>query len=66
MKKLTIEDVRNYLLTNDINNDCTLLSSVYINSHEPLKFRCNQCGKEFERSFTNVKRNQKYSCARCS
>lgn len=66
MKKFTIEDVRNYLLINDTNQDCTLLSTEYVNSHAALKFRCNQCGKEFERSFSNLKRNEKFSCARCS
>lgn len=66
MKKQTIEDVINYLAVNDTEQQCTLLSVEYINSKAPLKFRCNQCGKEFERSFTNVKRNAKYTCARCS
>jgi predicted RNA-binding Zn-ribbon protein involved in translation (DUF1610 family) len=68
MKKLTFEDLKNYLLINDPNETCTLLSTKeeYIDSKTPLKFRCNQCGKEFERSFGNLRRNEKFTCARCS
>lgn len=66
MKSFTINDVREFLKTHDINQDCTLLSNSYINSNTPLQFRCNCCGEIFERTFTSVKRNAKYSCARCS
>lgn len=66
MKKFTIEDVQAYLNEHDTNHGCTLLSNEYINSKEKLKFKCNVCGKTFERTFADVRRNEKYSCRVCS
>lgn len=66
MKKFTIQDVQTYLDINDVNKDCILLSDSYVNSHTKLLFRCNKCGENFERSFSDVKRNEKFTCARCS
>lgn len=66
MRNYTINDVREFLITHDTNQDCTLLSDSYVNSRTPLQFLCNCCGKEFQRTFSQVKRNAKYSCARCS
>jgi len=43
MKKFTLEDVKQYLKENDINNECELLSDSYIDSKSPLKFKCNKC-----------------------
>lgn len=66
MKKFTIEDVRNYLKEKDTGNTCTLLSTEYKDAKTPLHFRCNKCKEEFTRSFTNVRRNNNFTCARCS
>ena len=33
---LTIEDIKNFIKENDINNDCTLLSIFYENNTTPL------------------------------
>lgn len=66
MKKFTIEDVKAYLAEKDLNHDCVLLSTEYVDSKTPLLFKCNKCDEEFTRSFSNVRRNEKFTCARCS
>ena len=66
MKKFTLEDVKQYLKENDINNECELLSDSYIDSKSPLKFKCNKCQEIFFRAYSSVKRNSHYYCSRCS
>lgn len=66
MKRFTYDDVVAYIKEHDINNTCQLLSTEYVGINEPLKFKCNICGEEFTRNFHNVRRNDKFSCARCS
>lgn len=61
-KKLTIEDVRQYVKEN---SECELLSTKYINARSKLIFKC-KCGKEFERSFDNFKRKKTTLCQSCS
>lgn len=62
--KLSLEDVKKFLKENDINHDCELLSTEYINASTSLRFKCNVCGKEFERDFNHVKRGR-FRCAQC-
>ncbi|WP_238948847.1 hypothetical protein [Clostridium sp. YIM B02569] len=61
-KKLTIEDVRQYVKEN---SECELLSYEYINARSKLRFKC-KCGKEFERTFDNFKRKKTTLCQSCS
>lgn len=63
-KKLTIENVQKYLNENDINHECTLLSTEYINSSTPLVLKCNLCGKIFERDFNHIRRGR-FKCPEC-
>lgn len=65
-KKYTIKDVQNYLEEKDINHICTLLSTTYTKESEKLELRCNICGETFQRSFSNIKRNEKFCCSRCA
>ena len=62
--KFTYEDVVDYIEKNDINNECTLLSTEYINSTTPLKLHCNICGNDFTRDFTHIKRGR-FRCEKC-
>lgn len=66
MKKFTFQDVQDYIQVHDIDHDCTLLSTEYINSKTKMLFRCNSCGKEYQRNFTDVKRNESFKCAVCA
>ena len=61
---LTLEDVKKFIEENDINKECTLLSTEYINNKTPLKFKCNVCGKEFTRDFAHVQRGR-FRCEIC-
>lgn len=63
-KKSTIQDVINFLQANDINNECELLSTEYVNSQTPLTLKCNLCGTTFQRNFTHIKRGR-FSCEKC-
>ena len=65
-KKLTIEDVKNYLIENDINNECTLISDTYINSSTKLDFQCNICGQNFQKDFSHLKSRGVFCCPTCS
>ena len=62
----SIEDVKSFLLINDVNNECTLLSDTYKNIRTPLKLQCNICGEEFERSFENIKTVKHFCCSKCA
>lgn len=62
--KLTIEDIQNYIKHNDLNHECLLLSTTYINSTTPLKFKCNICGDTFERDVNHLFR-KRFRCPRC-
>lgn len=68
MRKITFEEVQQYILENDINKDCTLLSTKeeYKNSRTKMLFICNCCGKTYKRNFTDVKRNSSFKCAVCA
>ena len=66
MKKFTIQDVKDYLLEHDKEHECELLSESYIDSKTKLDFKCNKCGRNFQRSFSNLKRNQHFYCSPCS
>ncbi len=62
----TIETVRNFLNKNDINHECTLLSSEYVNNSTPLHFRCNLCGEEFDRDYQHLIRDGgRFRCPQC-
>lgn len=63
-KKITIQDVKAYIDEN-ANGLCTLLSTEYITSKAPLRFRCNVCGEEYERSFSNTKIGR-FMCTKCA
>lgn len=60
----SIQKVKQFLKDNDIENQCTLLSTEYINSHSPLDFKCNLCGKKFKRNFQKVKLGR-FKCPDC-
>ena len=60
-----INDVKEYLLKNDLNNECELLSTEYINATTPLLFKCNLCGEVFERDFNHLRQNR-FRCIKCS
>lgn len=62
--KGSIEQVREYIAQNDINHECTLISTEYVNNSTPLKLICNVCGKEFERDFNHIKRGR-FRCSQC-
>lgn len=64
-KKCTITDVELFLTTHDIDRECTLLSDTYVNGKTPMKFRCNVCGEEFERSFEKIKLGR-FCCHSCA
>ena len=62
--KFTIQDVQNFINQNDINQECLLLSTEYINNSSPLKLRCNLCGRDFERDFAHIQRGR-FRCPEC-
>lgn len=61
---ITIQDVLEFIQLNDVNNECTLLSTNYINATTPLKLKCNICNEIFERDFAHIKRNR-FRCPKC-
>lgn len=63
-QRLTIEYVKNFIQQNDINHDCTLLSTDYQTTDTPLLLRCNICGKTFERDFHHIQRGR-FRCEKC-
>lgn len=63
--KLTLKDVQKFLDENDINKECTLLSSEYVNYSTPLEFICNLCGEKFKRDFAHIKRGR-FCCQKCA
>ena len=60
----TIDIVKQYIQKYDINNECILLSTEYINSRTPLQLKCNLCGKKFQRNFEHIKRGR-FCCEEC-
>lgn len=64
-KKLTIEEIQQFLSDTDINHNCTLISTEYKNSTTPLRFICNSCGQPFERDWAHLKRGR-FLCSSCS
>lgn len=60
-KKLTIEDVKNFIK----DSGCKLLSTEYKESKSPLKIQCS-CGKIFNRNFTTLKNAKRIMCKSCS
>lgn len=62
--KFSIKDVQEYLLKNDINHECQLISTNYVNSITKLDFICNICGEPFQRDFNHIKRNR-FRCEKC-
>lgn len=61
---ITLQDVQNYLNEYDINKECTLLSTEYVNSISPLLLHCNICGKDFSRDFSKIKQ-KRFCCPDC-
>lgn len=59
--KLTIELVREFV---ESNSKCELVSDIYLNSKQKLKFKCS-CGKIFETSFDTFKNAQQRQCSCC-
>lgn len=62
-RKKTLEEIKQFV-TEVTNGTVQLLSDVYINSKEHLKFRC-KCGEIFERSYGKFKQGS-YYCEQCS
>ena len=48
-KRLTVE----YIAIEFAKMDCTLLTDYYQNAHQKLKYKCNQCGQEYETTWNN-------------
>lgn len=65
-KKLTLEDVKAYIVEHDVNHHCELLSTEYVNVTTPLRFKCNLCGEIFEKDFMHLKRRDVFCCQKCS
>lgn len=65
-QKYTIDDVKNFLLLNDNENECILLSEQYESSKKPLLFQCKICGNEFSRSFEALKTVKHFCCPKCA
>lgn len=65
-KKLTLKDVQNFIDENDVNNECILLSTEYVNTATPLTFYCNNCGKIFKKDFNHMKTRKIFCCQECS
>lgn len=63
--KLTIKKVRQFIETYDVNHECELLSTEYINNSTPLKLKCNICGEEFKRDFNHIQK-KRFMCPKCS
>lgn len=67
LKKLTLQDVQDYLAMNDTNNECVLLSTEYVSAKDPLKFHCNICQRDFTRAFSALKRpGARFCCSVCA
>lgn len=64
LRALGIDEIKKFIQENDINNDCTLISEMYINSTTPLDFICNKCGKKFQRDWQHIKR-YRFQCPEC-
>lgn len=62
MKKLTIEDIREYV---EENSSCKLISTEYLGNSKHLEFVCN-CGEVFKTSFSQFKQRNKRQCNKCS
>lgn len=65
-KRLSIENVKSFLKENDLNQDCELISNIYVNTQTPLLFKCNTCGGTFERTFATMKAKKAFKCFRCA
>lgn len=59
--KRTYAEVKEFVETN---SDCQLLSTEYVGTHEPLRFRCS-CGEEFETSWSKFFSQNHRRCAKC-
>lgn len=64
-KRLTLEEIKETLLAMDTEHKCSLLSTKYVNSTTPLKFRCNLCGSIFYRDYAHLRRGR-FTCPNCS
>lgn len=64
-KRKTLEDVKKFLEEYDINHDCELLSTEYINNRTPLLLKCNCCGEVFKRDFGHIQR-KRFLCNECA
>lgn len=63
---LSIEDIRKFILENDKDKLCSLVSNEYINNTTPLKLKCNKCGTIFERDYQHLSRNGgRFQCPKC-
>ena len=64
--KKTIDDVKEFLVKNDVNNECELISTEFVNSSTPLLFKCNICHQTFSRTFSQLqKKNRLFCCPQC-
>lgn len=62
----TLKDVQEFLKKNDINHECTLLSTNYVNNTTPLEFQCNLCGNIFTKDWSHLQRQKYFTCPSCS
>ena len=59
----TIEKIQNYL--DERNAGCRVLSDKFVKVNENMLFQC-KCGKPFERTWNNMKRQKSFICLDCS
>ena len=65
-RKFSLDDVKQFLKKNDIDHDCMLLSTSYVNAKQMLEFRCSQCGEIFTRNFAALRIANYYCCPACA
>lgn len=61
-KKFSIEFIKSYVAEN---SQCEMVSSEYINSEAPMRFKCS-CGEEFVTSFEKFRLRNKRQCNACA
>lgn len=61
---LTISDIQDYIKKHDVNNECYLVSTEYVNNKTPLEFHCNICNRNFFRDAGHLFRGR-FRCSEC-
>lgn len=64
-KRMTIQEIQNFIKEYDIEKECSLLSTEYVNRNTPLLLKCNICGENFERDYAHLQR-KRFCCQKCA